>query len=43
MFGTLPAYGFYARHVNGLTLDNVHIGAEKPMPVQRFSVTMSAA
>ena len=23
--GTLPAYGFYARHVRGLTLDNVHI------------------
>jgi hypothetical protein len=26
MFGTLPAYGFYARHVKGLTLDNVRMG-----------------
>ncbi|TRX51588.1 glycoside hydrolase family 28 protein [Fulvivirga sp. M361] len=23
--GTLPAYGFYVRHVKGLTLDNIHI------------------
>jgi len=25
MFGILPAYGFYARHVDGLTLDNVDV------------------
>ena len=30
MFGTLPAYGFYARHVKGLTLDNVQVTCEKP-------------
>ena len=29
MFGQLPAYGFYARHVKGLTLDNVRVGFEK--------------
>lgn len=30
MFGTLPAYGFYARHVKGLTLDNVEVAWEEP-------------
>jgi hypothetical protein len=25
MFGTLPAYGFFCRHVEGLTLDNVRL------------------
>jgi len=25
MFGTLPAYGFFCRHVRGLTLENVHL------------------
>jgi hypothetical protein len=30
MFGTLPAYGFFARHVKGLTLDNVQVAFEKP-------------
>ncbi len=30
MFGTLPAYGFYCRHVDGLTLRNVRLGWEKP-------------
>lgn len=25
MFGVLPAYGIYARHARGLTLDNVHL------------------
>ncbi|MBI4580299.1 MAG: glycoside hydrolase [Planctomycetes bacterium] len=30
MFGTLPAYGFYVRHVDGLVLDNVQVGWEKP-------------
>ena len=24
MFGELPAYGIYVRHVRGLTLDNVN-------------------
>jgi len=27
MFGRLPSYGFYARHVNGLRMRNVSIGA----------------
>jgi hypothetical protein len=27
-FGILPAYGLYARHVDGLKLENVHIGYE---------------
>ncbi len=30
MFGTLPAYGLYCRHVDGLTLRNVRLGWEKP-------------
>jgi len=25
MFGTLPAYGFFIRHVRGITLDNVEV------------------
>jgi polygalacturonase len=29
MFGVLPAYGFYARHAEGITLSNVHIRWEK--------------
>jgi polygalacturonase len=29
MFGTLPAYGFYARHVEGLTMRNVHVRWEE--------------
>ena len=28
MFGTLPAFGFYCRHVRGLTLDNIDIGVK---------------
>jgi polygalacturonase len=28
MFGTLPAYGFFIRHVNGLNLDNVEVRYE---------------
>jgi hypothetical protein len=32
MFGRLPAYGLYARHVNGLRLSKVHIEARKPDP-----------
>jgi len=27
--GTLPSYGFYARHIKGLTIDNVHIYRKK--------------
>lgn len=30
IFGTLPAYGLYARHVKGLTLENVKFEIEKP-------------
>jgi carbamoyltransferase len=30
MFGTLPAYGLYCRHVAGLTLDRVELRCEKP-------------
>jgi hypothetical protein len=30
MFGRLPSYGFFCRHVNGLRLDNVHVEAHKP-------------
>lgn len=30
MFGTLPAYGFFVRHVRGLTMDNVQVGFDKP-------------
>jgi len=30
MFGTLPAYGFFCRHVNGLTLDNVEVRTVTP-------------
>jgi polygalacturonase len=29
MFGTLPAYGFFIRHVRGLNLDNVEVRYEK--------------
>lgn len=29
IFGTLPAYGLYARHVNGLVIDNVKFEVEK--------------
>jgi hypothetical protein len=30
MFGTLPAYGFYVRHVEGLTMRNVQVRWEEP-------------
>jgi len=30
MFGTLPAYGFYCRHVKGLTLRNVSLATAEP-------------
>ncbi len=29
MFGTLPAYGMYCRHVEGLTLSNMHFGCDR--------------
>lgn len=32
MFGILPAYGFYVRHVDGLDLDNVALRHAKPDP-----------
>jgi polygalacturonase len=30
MFGTIPAYGLYARHVNGLAVRDVHFTLAKP-------------
>lgn len=30
MFGTLPAYGFYCRHVKGLTLRDIRLDWEEP-------------
>jgi hypothetical protein len=30
MFGTLPAYGFYCRHVEGLVFRNVELGTSRP-------------
>jgi hypothetical protein len=38
MFGTLPAYGFYARHAEGLTLRNVRVRweAEDVRPAMVF-------
>jgi glycosyl hydrolase family 28 len=30
MFGTLPAYGFFCRHITGLTLDNIELSYEEP-------------
>jgi polygalacturonase len=30
MFGTLPAYGFYCRHVAGLRLHNIHVQWSRP-------------
>jgi hypothetical protein len=30
MFGRLPSYGFYCRHVDGLNMDNVQIVSSKP-------------
>ncbi|MFC7620983.1 glycoside hydrolase family 28 protein [Microlunatus sp. GCM10028923] len=29
-FGPLPAYGFFLRHVDGITFDNVEVGFEEP-------------
>ncbi|NOX54332.1 MAG: glycoside hydrolase family 28 protein, partial [Planctomycetes bacterium] len=30
MFGVLPAYGFYCRHVKGLRFENIRLRTEKP-------------
>jgi polygalacturonase len=30
MFGKLPAYGFYIRHANNITLNNIDLSFEKP-------------
>lgn len=30
MFGTLPAYGLFVRHVKGLVMDNVQVAFERP-------------
>jgi hypothetical protein len=32
MFGRFPCYGLYARHVQGLTLENVNISSQKSDP-----------
>src|SRR5262249_35844317 len=38
MFGNIPAYGLYARHVNGLAARDVHFTLDKPdaRPALRF-------
>ena len=38
MFGTLPSYGFYIRHAEGVTVSNVKIRCDKPD--QRPAVSM---
>ena len=30
MFGVLPAYGFYVRHIDGITLRDVHVSCAEP-------------
>jgi hypothetical protein len=30
MFGELPTYGFYVRHVNGIKLEDIHVQYESP-------------
>jgi hypothetical protein len=30
MFGELPAWGFYVRHMNGLTMKNINLSIESP-------------
>lgn len=30
LFGTMPAYGFYVRHVRGLSLDGIHVNTTTP-------------
>ncbi|MGH2643470.1 MAG: rhamnogalacturonidase, partial [Chitinophagaceae bacterium] len=30
MFGTLPSYGFYIRHANGITMSNIKIRCQQP-------------
>lgn len=30
MFGTLPSYGFFCRHVEGLTMENIELSCESP-------------
>jgi hypothetical protein len=30
MFGSLPAFGIYVRHAEGITLSNVRVASEKP-------------
>ena len=36
--GPRPAYGFYVRHVRGLTFRNVKVGFEAPDPRPAFAV-----
>lgn len=43
MFGRLPAYGLYARHVNGLTLRDVRFSAAKPDARSAFAFDDVAA
>jgi hypothetical protein len=30
MFGELPAYGFYVRHVNGISMKNIKLTLDNP-------------
>ena len=30
MFGALPSYGFYCRHVEGLTMENIDLSYDSP-------------
>jgi len=41
MFGVIPAYGFYVRHVNGIAFDNVNVSYEKDDARPAFDSTMS--
>ncbi len=38
MFGTLPAFGFFIRHANGITLDNVEVRYENQDTRTAFAV-----
>ena len=42
MFGTTPAYGFFVRHVRGITVTNVGIHAMRISVLQTISVSTRA-
>jgi parallel beta-helix repeat protein len=42
MFGTLPAYGFFIRHANGVTLDNVEVRYGKPDTRPAYTIRNTA-